>query len=174
MRKLLNTLFVTSEDAYLALENENVIIYRDSEKAGQYPLHVLESILTFSYKGASPALMGACVLRGGVDRNRFACATGMKAVLGRKTDQRDAEWIADLLQHGLLKSSDIPNKAQRELRELVTYRRSRVGEKSRKLNRLHPGPGTGERGVQRGKTLSCGSQRVWKEDGLWIQVFSSR
>lgn len=64
MRKLLNTLFVTSEDAYLALENENVVIYRDSEKAGQYPLQVLESILTFSYKGASPALMGACVQHG--------------------------------------------------------------------------------------------------------------
>lgn len=64
MRKLLNTLFVTSEDAYLALENENVVIYRDSEKVGQYPLQVLESILTFSYKGASPALMGACVQHG--------------------------------------------------------------------------------------------------------------
>ncbi len=61
MRKLLNTLFVTSEDAYLALENENVVVYRDGEKVGQYPLQVLESILCFSYKGASPALMGACV-----------------------------------------------------------------------------------------------------------------
>lgn len=64
MRKLLNTLFVTSEDAYLALENENVVIYRDEGKAAQYPLQVLESILSFSYKGASPALMGECVNRG--------------------------------------------------------------------------------------------------------------
>ena len=63
-------------------------------------------------------------------------AQHMKAVPGRKTDQKDAEWIADLLQHGLLKSSYIPCKAQRELRELVTYRRSLVGEKSRELNRL--------------------------------------
>lgn len=63
-------------------------------------------------------------------------AQHMKAVPGRKTDQKDAEWIADLLQHGLLKSSYIPGKAQRELRELVTYRRSLVGEKSRELNRL--------------------------------------
>lgn len=63
-------------------------------------------------------------------------AQHMKAVSGRKTDQKDAEWIADLLQHGLLKSSYIPSKAQRELRELVTYRRSLVGEKSRELNRL--------------------------------------
>ena len=63
-------------------------------------------------------------------------AQHMKAVPGRKTDQKDAEWIADLLQHGLLKSSFIPSKAQRELRELVSYRRRLVGEKSRELNRL--------------------------------------
>ena len=63
MRKLLNTLFITSEDAYLALENENVVVYRDEGKAAQYPLQVLESILSFSYKGASPALMGECVKR---------------------------------------------------------------------------------------------------------------
>ena len=63
MRKLLNTLFVTSEDAYLALENENVVIYKEEGKAAQYPLQVLENIVSFSYKGASPALMGACVER---------------------------------------------------------------------------------------------------------------
>ena len=63
-------------------------------------------------------------------------ASHMKAVPGRKTDVKDAEWIADLLQHGLLKSSFIPDKAQRELRELVSYRRSLVGEKTRELNRL--------------------------------------
>lgn len=63
-------------------------------------------------------------------------ASHMKAVPGRKTDAKDAEWIADLLQHGLLKSSFIPDKAQRELRELVSYRRSLVGEKTRELNRL--------------------------------------
>ena len=60
MRKLLNTLFVTSEDAYLALENENVVVYKGDETAGRYPLQLLEGILCFSYKGASPALMGAC------------------------------------------------------------------------------------------------------------------
>lgn len=63
-------------------------------------------------------------------------ASHMKAVPGRKTDAKDAEWIGDLLQHGLLKSSFIPDKAQRELRELVSYRRSLVGEKTRELNRL--------------------------------------
>ena len=60
----------------------------------------------------------------------------MKAVPGRKTDVKDAEWIADLLQHGLLQASYIPDKDQRELRELVRYRKSLTGERSRELNRL--------------------------------------
>ena len=64
MRKLLNTLFVTSEDAYLTLETENVAVYIREEKKAQYPLLVLESIISFSYKGASPALMGACARQG--------------------------------------------------------------------------------------------------------------
>ena len=64
MRKLLNTLFVTSEDAYLALENENVLVLIGEERKGQFPLVMLEGIVSFSYKGASPALMGACARRG--------------------------------------------------------------------------------------------------------------
>lgn len=63
-------------------------------------------------------------------------AQHMKAVPGRKTDAKDAEWIADLLQHGLLKASYIPDRNQRELRELVSYRKSLVQEKNRELNRL--------------------------------------
>ena len=63
-------------------------------------------------------------------------ARHMKAVPGRKTDVKDAEWIADLLQHGLLQPSYIPDKEQRELRELVRYRKSLVGERTRELNRL--------------------------------------
>lgn len=64
MRKLLNTLFVLSEDAYLTLDGENVVVLRGEETAGRYPLHTLETILCFSYKGASPALMGGCAKRG--------------------------------------------------------------------------------------------------------------
>lgn len=63
-------------------------------------------------------------------------AQHMKSVPGRKTDVKDAEWIADLLQHGLLKSSYIPDKEQRELREIVRYRKSLIEERSRELNRL--------------------------------------
>ncbi len=63
-------------------------------------------------------------------------AQHMKAVPGRKTDATDAEWIADLLQHGLLKASFIPDKARRELRELVGYRKSLLKEQTAELNRL--------------------------------------
>ena len=63
-------------------------------------------------------------------------AQHMRAVPGRKTDMKDAEWIADLLQHGLLKASYIPNKEQRELREISRYRKSLVEERSREINRL--------------------------------------
>jgi len=64
-------------------------------------------------------------------------AQHIKAVPGRKTDVKDAEWIADLLRHGLLKPSFIPDRKQRELRELVRYRRSLVQERAREVNRLH-------------------------------------
>lgn len=63
-------------------------------------------------------------------------AQHMKAVPGRKTDVKDAEWIADLCQHGLLRASYIPDKDQRELRELVRYRKSLIEDRGRELNRL--------------------------------------
>ncbi len=63
-------------------------------------------------------------------------AAHMKAVPGRKTDVKDAEWIAELLQHGLLQASFIPDKSQRELRELVRYRKSLVRDRTAELNRL--------------------------------------
>lgn len=63
-------------------------------------------------------------------------AAHIKAVPGRKTDVKDAEWIADLLRHGLLRPSFIPERAQRELRELVRYRRSLIQERSREANRI--------------------------------------
>src|SRR5438270_1564295 len=63
-------------------------------------------------------------------------AQHIKQVPGRKTDVRDCEWIADLLRHGLLTASFIPDRAQRELRELTRYRTSLVQERSAELNRL--------------------------------------
>lgn len=64
MRHLLNTLFVTSEDIYLSLEGENVLANRNQETIARYPLHILSGIISFSYSGASPSLMGACAKRG--------------------------------------------------------------------------------------------------------------
>jgi transposase len=63
-------------------------------------------------------------------------AQHIKAVPGRKTDVKDAEWIADLLRHGLLKASFIPDRGQRELRELVRYRRTLINERSDVVRRI--------------------------------------
>ena len=63
-------------------------------------------------------------------------ANHIKSVPGRKTDVKDAEWIAKLLRHGLLTASFIPDRDQRELRELVRYRRSIIEERTRETNRL--------------------------------------
>lgn len=63
-------------------------------------------------------------------------AQHIKAVPGRKTDVKDAEWITRLLRHGLVQGSFIPNREQRELREIVRYRRSIIEERTREVNRL--------------------------------------
>ncbi len=60
----------------------------------------------------------------------------VKAVPGRKTDVKDAEWLADLLRHGLLRASFIPAPAQRHLRDLTRYRIHLVDERARLINRL--------------------------------------
>ncbi len=63
MRKLLNTLYVMTENCYLSLDGENIVIQDGEKKLGRFPLHTLENIICFTYKGASPALMGACAER---------------------------------------------------------------------------------------------------------------
>jgi transposase len=63
-------------------------------------------------------------------------AQHIKAVPGRKTDIKDAEWIADLLQHGLLHASFVPARSQRELRELTRYRSSLTADRARLVNRI--------------------------------------
>jgi len=63
-------------------------------------------------------------------------AQHIKTVPGRKTDVKDAEWIADLLRHGLVQGSFVPDRGQRELRELVRYRRTLIEERAREVNRI--------------------------------------
>jgi transposase len=65
-----------------------------------------------------------------------ANAQHIKAVPGRKTDVKDAEWIADLARHGLIRASFIPDREQREIREMTRYRNSLVEERAREINRV--------------------------------------
>lgn len=64
MRKLLNTLYITSEDLFLSYSNGNVVVNRGEAVTARFPLLNLEGIITFSYAGATPALMGECAKRG--------------------------------------------------------------------------------------------------------------
>ena len=99
MKQLLNTLFVTSEDIYLSLEGENVLANREKEVIARYPLHILQTIVSFSYSGASPALMGACAQRGiglafCTPRGRFlarVCGESSGNVLLRREQYRIAD-----------------------------------------------------------------------------------
>ena len=59
MKKLLNTLYVTSADSYLALEGETIVVMRPEQDQVRIPMHNLESVFAFGYTGVSPALMGA-------------------------------------------------------------------------------------------------------------------
>ena len=63
MKRLLNTLYVTSGNKYLSLDGENVVVLEEQKEIGRVPLHNLQAIITFGYTGASPALMGACAQR---------------------------------------------------------------------------------------------------------------
>lgn len=112
MRHLLNTLFVTTEDSYLSLDGENVVALRDKETLGRFPLHTLEGIVYFGYKGASPALMGKCAERGVAlsfmtPSGRFLARTqGMTGgnVLLRKQQYRvsDSEWDSCLIARSMI------------------------------------------------------------------------
>ena len=129
MKQLLNTLFVTSEDVYLSLEGENVLANRDKNVIARYPLHTLQSIVTFSYSGASPALMGACAEKGiglafCTPRGRFlarVCGENSGNVLLRREQYRAADdpgrscFIARTMIFGKLSNSAA--SIQRTLRD---------------------------------------------------------
>ncbi len=76
-----------------------------------------------------------------LDTGRFEVwlvnARHVKQVPGRKTDVEDSEWLAKLLQHGLLRPSFVPTRRQRELRDLTRHRVHLVDEKTRIANRIH-------------------------------------
>src|SRR5436189_1468235 len=64
-------------------------------------------------------------------------AQHVKRVPGRKTDVKDSEWLAQLLQHGLLRGSFVPERPLRDLRDLTRHRAQLVGEQTRAANRIH-------------------------------------
>lgn len=64
MKKLLNTLYITSPDRYLSLDGENVVVLEKDTVLARFPLHNFEAIVTMGYTGASPALMGKCAEEG--------------------------------------------------------------------------------------------------------------
>ena len=63
MKRLQNTLYVTTPEAYLSLDGETVVVRNDDDVLGRVPLHNLEAIVSFGYRGVSPALMRACTER---------------------------------------------------------------------------------------------------------------
>ncbi len=99
MKKLLNTLYVTSEDAYLSLDGENIVVKKGECEVARFPLHTLEGVVAFCYAGASPALMGACAERQialafYTPRGKFLARTCGKSngnVLLRRTQYRVAD-----------------------------------------------------------------------------------
>ena len=64
MKKLMNTVYISSPDRYLSLDGENLVISHNSSEVARIPLHNIERIMTFGYAGASPALMGKCAENG--------------------------------------------------------------------------------------------------------------
>ena len=60
MKKLLNTLYITTPRTYLSLDGENIIATKEDKSVSRFPLHNIEGIVGFGFTGASPALMGKC------------------------------------------------------------------------------------------------------------------
>ena len=112
MRKLLNTLFVTSEDAYLTLDGENVVVNREKQEVARFPLHTLSGILSFSYAGASPALMGGCAKRG--ISLSFCTPTGR--FLARSIGEENGNVLLRRMQY---RAADDPSHSCRIARNMI-------------------------------------------------------
>ena len=151
MKHLLNTLFVTSEDIYLSLEGENILANRDREVIARYPLHTLQTIVSFSYSGVSPALMGACVQRDiglafCTPRGRFlarVCGESSGTVLLRREQYRIADdpWRSCAIARNMIfgKLSNGASSIQRTLRDHAPrVENCGLEEASRKIKELLP------------------------------------
>lgn len=106
MKKLLNTLYVTSADSYLALDGENVVILEKKNELGRLPLHNLEAIISFGYRGTSPALMGACA-----ERNVSLCYVTpqgrfLARISGKTKGKEQITELTDISIHTFLAEGD--------------------------------------------------------------------
>lgn len=131
MRKLLNTLYVTSTDNYLSRDGENVVILAEQAEKFRIPIHNLEAIITFGYTGASPGLMHLCAERGvaltflnehGGFRARIQGKTSGNVLLRRKqykfSDGPEALQIAKrMIQAKVINSRSVINRAIRDYGE---------------------------------------------------------
>lgn len=129
MRKIMNILYVTSPDAYLSLDGENVVVLVEETEKIRVPLHNLEGIVTFGYTGASPALMGHCakqnialtfLTRNGHFLARVVGETKGNVVLRREqyriADQNDRklEVAKNLITGKVFNSRSVINRAIRD------------------------------------------------------------
>lgn len=112
MKHLLNTLFVTSENAYLTLDGENVVVNRENQEVARYPLHNLVNIVAFTYAGASPALMGACAKR----NIGLAFCTPRGKFLVRATGESNGNVLLRRMQYRV---ADDPSQSCRIARTMI-------------------------------------------------------
>lgn len=89
MKNLANVLYVTTPEAYLSLDGENVVVKKDDNTSMRLPLHNLENIVCFNYPGVSPALMGASA-----ERNIGLCFLDQRALSGSGDRKREGQSVA--------------------------------------------------------------------------------
>ena len=131
MRKLLNSLFVTTEDAYASLDGENIVIQKNKEELGRFPLHILEAVFLFTYSGASPSLMGKCAQRG---INLVFC-TPQGKYLARTVGESNGNV---LLRRAQYRMADDPVQSCRIARNLVFGKVSNARYVLERTRRDHP------------------------------------
>ncbi len=105
MKKLLNTLYVTTPDRYLSLDGQNIVVKADKIEIARFPLHNFEAIVTFGYTGASPALMEACAKNGislsFMSSNGKFLATIVGEIKGNVTLRKEQYRISDNVEESL-------------------------------------------------------------------------
>lgn len=112
MRKLLNTIYVTSEDAWLKKDGANLVVEVEREERGRAPLHMLDGVVSFGRTGASPALMAACA-EGGI---ALSFLTPNGRFLARLEGPRSGNVLLRRAQH---RAADDPSRALPIVRGLV-------------------------------------------------------